>query len=595
MAWLPKNNLNKMKDKLSKAMDDVSEKAKSIDFREAAESVKSNVGSAAGKAKSRLSDIDYREKSEAIKSGLSSAADKAKESASAAYSVTAEKSSAFYQDVSERLSEVDYENFKNVEYYKETFTRYKDMSSSRVSEYFNATFEVDKDTMDVVDGLRGQLPVPAKKLEDIFDQCKQEAIRRTIASFCLSGVMNDIDNHSAAKYENLSESYKDFSDRTGYAMFDDPNFAEMKNQRYEAKERWTMLEDGYSKDTPLDPRNADIEHVVARKDYYNDVVLRAGTTDDEFCDAINSKENLVFTHQSINRALQDKNALEFIEANGVPHADNPDLVDITIKSTGEVMTVRKSDVEEALGRAEESRQSHRIDAAMEIGSTMAKTGAALAVQQVVGLIVLETIDIFVDEIQDLTMNGRILNSEGLIDSTKERTARIRQRLTDRFEEKQIWSRAKVLGIESGVAGALNVLPQILIALLFKMPAFVLAIVRECTLSVVRCVRLMASNHPDKLNAIGVILAGSVTAIVGVYVSKVIGTLLSGVPLLNQFGPQIASIISGVIVVAVPLAAIYVFDQNKAKFTFMLSAVFSKGPDTGDSPQDDGEGEPTPAG
>ncbi len=595
MAWLPKNNLNKMKERLSKAVDGVSEKARSIDFKDATESVKSNVGSAAERVKTRLSEIDYSEKSEEFKAGLSSAADKAKESASSAYAVTAEKSAALYQDVSERLSEVDYDNFKKVEYYKETFTRYKDLSSNRVSEYFNATFEVDKDTMDVVEGLRGQLPVPARKVEDIFDQCKQEAIRRTIASFFLSGVMHEIDSHSAAKYENLSDSYKEFSDRTGHSMFDDPNFAAMKDQRYEAKERWSMLEDGYSKDNPLDPRNADIEHVVARKDYYNDVLLKAGTTDDEFFDAINSEENLVFTHQSINRALQDRNALEFIETNGVPHADNPDLVDITIKSTGEVMTVRKSDVEEALGRAEENRQEHRLDAAVEIGSTMVQTGATLAIQQVVGLIVLETIDIFVDEIQDLTINGRILNSEGLIDSTKERTSRIRQRLTERFEEREIWSRAKVLGIESGVAGALNVLPQILIALLFKMPAFVLAIVRECTLSVVRCVRLMASNHPDKMNAIGVILAGSVTAIVGVYVTKVIGSLLSGVPLLNQFGPQIAAIISGVIVVAVPLAAIYVFDQNKGRFTFMLSAVFGRGADGSEPVQDDNEGDAAPAG
>lgn len=594
MAWLPKKNFKSMKESLSKALDDVSEKTKSIDLNQAADSIKSNVKSASTRVTEALSDIDYSEKAGGTKEIFSSAAEKAKELASSTYSSTAERTSAIYKDASERLSQIDYENLKNVEYYKGTFTRYKDLSSARVSEYFNATFEVDKDTMTVVDGLRGQLPVPARKIEDIFEQCKQEAIRRAIASFCLSGVINDIDNYSAKKYENLSDSYRDFADRTGPAMFDDPNFSAMKDERYEAKERWTMLEDGYSKDIPLDPRRADIEHVVARKEYYNDVLLKAGTTDDEFCGVINSEENLVFTSSSLNRALQDKNALQYIESNGVPRPENPDLVDVTIKSTGEVVTVSKSNVEGALGRAEDNRESHRVDAAVEIGSTMVKTGAAMAVQQVVGLIVLETIDIFVDEIQDLTINGRILSSDGLIDGAKERASRIRQRLSDRFEEKQIWERARVLGIESGVAGALNVMPQILIALIFKMPVFVLAIVRECTLSLVRCVRLMASNHPDKLNAIGVILAGSVTAIVGVYVTNVIGSLLAGVPLLNQFSHQIAAIISGVIVVAVPLSAIYAFDQNKSKFTFMVSAVFGREPSDSDSEQPEDEGNPAPA-
>lgn len=206
---------------------------------------------------------------------------------------------------------------------------------------------------------------------------------------------------------------------------------------------------------------------------------------------------------------------------------------------------------------------------------MVKTGATMAVQQVVGLMVLETIDVFIDEIKQLTIDGRIMSGNGPLDGAKESVTRIRQRLSDRFEERRIWERARVLGIESGVAGALNVLPQILISLIVKMPAFVLAIIRECTLSLVRCVRLMATNAPDKLNSIGVILAGSVSAIAGVYVADVISTAIAGVPLLTQFNVQISNVISGVIVVAVPLSAIYVFDQNKARITFLLSNAMSR--------------------
>lgn len=576
MGWIPKKaGLKSMKEALSKAADSISEKASGVDLNEFSGSLKEKISSVKESLSENISSIDVNEMAGETKKSLLLAAGKTKDVATSAYSATVEKSTTVYEEISIKVKSVDYSEFGQVEYYRETFSRYKDMSASRVSEYFKSTFEVDRDTMVIVEDVRRNLPVPAKSMEDIFDQCKQEAMRRAIAAFCLSGVIRDIDQHSAEKYENLSDSYKQFSERTGFAMFDDPNFSDMKDQRHEAKEKWTYLEDGYNKSEYLDPRNADIEHVIARKEYFDDVLLRAGTTDDEFCGVINSKENLVFANSSLNRALKDKNAIEFLDANGVPRPDNPDIVDVTIKSTGEVVTVRKSDVQEALDRAEENRQSHRLDAAMEIGSTMVKTGATMAVQQVVGLMVLETIDVFVDEIKQLTLDGGVMNGNGLLDGAKERVARIRQRLSDRFEERHIWERAKVLGIESGVAGALNVIPHILISLVVKMPAFVLAIIRECTLSLVRCVRLMASNSPDKLDAIGVILAGSVTAIAGVYVADVIGSAIVGVPLLAQFNVQISNVISGIIVVAVPLSAIYVFDQNKTRITFMIANVMSR--------------------
>ena len=42
-------------------------------------------------------------------------------------------------------------------------------------------------------------------------------------------------------------------------------------------------------------------------------------------------------------------------------------------------------------------------------------------------------------------------------------------------------------------------------------------------------------------------------------------------MLNLFNSQVTAVLSGVIVTAVPLGAIYVFDQNRAKFTFSVLA------------------------
>jgi len=103
-----------------------------------------------------------------------------------------------------------------------------------------------------------------------------------------------------------------------------------------------------------------------------------------------------------------------------------------------------------------------------------------------------------------------------------------------------------------------------------MPAFILALVRECTLSLVRCVRIMLSKETSKLDAITIVLAGTASAIVGVYAGRVIGNAIAGIPVLNKFNPQITSVLTGLLVTAVPLAAIYTFDQNKEKLKFVTS-------------------------
>ncbi|MBA1081285.1 hypothetical protein H0P00_24140, partial [Escherichia coli] len=89
-------------------------------------------------------------------------------------------------------------------------------------------------------------------------------------------------------------------------------------------------------------------------------------------------------------------------------------------------------------------------------------------QQVVGMIVVETIDVFLDELKRM----KFVSEEGIVEEMKLSKNRLSAELAKRFEERQIWSRAKSLGIEAGVAGALSVIPQILISLVLKMPSFV---------------------------------------------------------------------------------------------------------------------------
>lgn len=558
-----------MKDALTEAAAKVGDTIQSVDIAGAVAIAKSSVSDTAALVTEKVKSVDVAATLASAKESIVEAGERTLEATQSAYETTRENACNAYESVAGEVRNFDYGQLKNVEFYQEKFHHYKDISQEKVSEYFRGTFEVDKSTMQMVEDVRHRLPVPADTVDDIFLQCKKEAIRRAVASFGLAGIVQDIDQHSADKYNNLSESYKEFKDRSP-GLKTHENYAAMDSIRADAKSRDGMLsnvENGYNKDAPLFTVDADVEHVIAKKQYFDDVLIRMGTTDDQLIDAINSKDNLIFADSSFNRSLGDKDLLEHIAKVG---REDGDTVYVKIESTGKEVALNKTDIKEAYERANAQRNAHRLDAAIEIGSTVVKSGAAMAAQQVVGLIVIETIDIFVDEIRDFASKGKLINADGWLQNNKDAIARIGQRLEQRFEERQIWARAKELGIESGVAGALSVIPQILISFIVRMPAFVLAMIRESTLSVVRCVRILASSDINKLESIGVILAGTASAIVGVYVSHVVSKALMTVPLLKTFDRQVSAVFAGLLVTAVPLMAIYTFDQNKRKLQFMLN-------------------------
>jgi hypothetical protein len=505
---------------------------------------------------------------------------KTKEVSTNAYAATKQKVVVAQRATTEAISNFDYSELNKAEFYSRSLTHYKDLSITKVTELYHSTLEVDKTTMEMVDDIRERLPVPAQTVDDIFEQCKREAMRRTIAAFALGEVLHGIDNHSADKYDNLSDRYSTFAKANAYQIKASKPFADMVNERNNASVAAQSLHNGYNPSAPLDPAGADIEHVVSKKELYIDPLIRIGTTNDQYFDLINSPENLVFADHSLNRSMGSQDILKYLEKRGRPVEGKPGVLAIDIKQqdgTIKVVEVNEAEMVEAHSRAADKRDEHRLVALQEVAHTIVSTGAAMAAQQIVGLIVLETIDIFVDEIKLLAEKGRVTNEDGWIKNSKDASARIQTRLAERFEERQIWARAKNAGLEAGVAGALSVIPQILIALIIKVPSFVLGLIRECTLSVIRCVRVMLSNDPNKLESITVLLAGAASAIAGLYVGRAVSTAISGVPLLNQFNSAITGVLTGVVVTAVPLAAIYTFERNKNKLTFLVEPLKSRNP------------------
>lgn len=540
------------------------------------------------KASEAVSNIDIKETAssltDATANAVSVAVVKTKEVGVDAYAVTKEKVIAVQGAAAEAISSFDYEELGKAEFYSRNFTRYKDLSATKVTELYRSTFEVDKTTMEMVDDIRKRLPVPVQTVDDIFEQCKREAMQRAIASFALGGVLQDIDNHSAAKYDNLSDRYSSFAKENAYQIKASEPFQKMVNERNDASVSAKFLDNGYNSASFLDPAAADIEHVISKKELYIDPLIRIGTTNDQYFDLINSQENLVFADHSLNRSMGSQDILKYLEQRGRPVEGKPGVLVVDIKQqdgTIKSVEVNEAEMVDAYNRASDKRDEHRLAALQEVGQTIALTGAAMAAQQVVGLIVLETIDVFVDEIKLLATQGQVVNEDGWIKNSKDAVERIHLRLASRFEERQIWDRARKTGLEAGVAGALSVIPQILISLIVKVPSFVLGLIRECTLSVVRCVRVMLSDDPNKLDSMTVLLAGAASAIAGLYVGRAVSTAISSVPLLNQFNSAITSVLTGVVVTAVPLAAIYTFERNKNKLAFLATTFKPSSPEMDD--------------
>lgn len=136
MAWIPKKNgFQSMKDALSKAVDNISDKATAFDLDEMTGSIKGKISSAKDDLSENISSFDLSEIESETKNNLISTATNARDTVTSAYSATIERSASIYEEISIKVQSVDYSDFGQVEYYRETFSRYKNLSASKVVEY----------------------------------------------------------------------------------------------------------------------------------------------------------------------------------------------------------------------------------------------------------------------------------------------------------------------------------------------------------------------------------------------------------------------------------------------------------------------------
>ncbi|POE07821.1 hypothetical protein BV924_22560 [Pectobacterium odoriferum] len=122
---------------------------------------------------------------------------------------------------------------------------------TKTTSYFKRTLEVDKTTMEVVQEIRARLPTPVSTVDQIFDQCRDEALSRAVSVFMLGPILNNVDNHSSLKYDKLSVNWQEFrKDKENQTLIGSrhENYAGMRNA---IKNEGVIVENGYNRDDPL--------------------------------------------------------------------------------------------------------------------------------------------------------------------------------------------------------------------------------------------------------------------------------------------------------------------------------------------------------
>lgn len=193
------------------------------------------------------------------------------------------------------------------------------------------------------------------------------------------------------------------------------------------------------------------------------------------------------------------------------------------------------------------------------------------VKQLIGLVMIETVDVFTDELLNLLQkNGISKASDSWTEATKNSASRIQTELAKRFVQRQIMQQAKEYKIEDGIKDLTNVMPSILMKILLRVPAFTFAVIKEASLSMVKCANVLRSDDENKFATIVNILSAATVNVITMYVQTVISTAIGGIPVIGRFSDDIAGVFIHMLKTIVPLLAVYVFEQGKKSIADKLS-------------------------
>ena len=376
-------------------------------------------------------------------------------------------------------------------------------------------------------------------------------------------VANDADK---ARFDAWQGAQKEPFDRTGTNAAQDYDH-QLKAERKPLFQKTERIEDAYTgRELPKDGR-AHRDHVVPAAQVERSSKAHLGMGREERVSLANHDTNLVWTEAGLNQSAGMRDKQEWAE-----QTKRRDGVEV---SNAEYFGVDRERLD-----AVHARASRRIDSAENLAVLKKQTGefltqggkeaGTLAIRQVIGIILKELATGLIDDVKQIVRDG--------FQSIEHLARLLRARLlalADRIKAK--WTEYLAEGVTAGLAGLMSSLVTLLINSFLTTAKRVITIIRECTLAVVRSVKLIVAPPPEMSGqeiAIEVLklLSGGIVTAATLLLQESVTKALESVPLFAPFAQDIATVLVAILSGTMGLLTVLCFDRLKSHIAFRNKAL-----------------------
>jgi hypothetical protein len=417
-----------------------------------------------------------------------------------------------------------------------------------------------------------------ERFNNLLESCQQEVLRQIIGPFGLTPAMfNDVDGGAVttlhnfeqgitatasdqARFENFKSKSEGPIDRSAF----DEALPALRKEMFQKPDPIISAYTG--RELPRDGRTH-LDHVVSVKSIETDPKANLFMDEGQRVAMANHPNNLVPSESDINQSMQDKDKLEWAQADRArdPGKTNAESLKVDMDSLKGTRSRGKEHVESS----EQKAQFHKQ--AGELLKTGAEMAARNALRHAFGVLLHAFVSGSFSEIKTLLKEKG--SEENLIDRLIASLKRVMKRVVDKLKD------AFHALLDGGVQGFISNFLTYLINCIVTTSAKVVTIIREGLKGLWKAIKLML-NPPMGMQAIEVareaskIIAAVITTAIGMLLQESVKGFISSIPILLPMADMISPVITGIITGVMTALVVYgldqLFDWLSSKGTEMLA-------------------------
>lgn len=414
--------------------------------------------------------------------------------------------------------------------------------NQKSNSFFNSTYDLavsQSEVQSYLNAIESQFTV--QKYDALFESTRDVLIDQLLRPFHLSRA--DV----SKKDRNFEYNREDYT-RSGRSIGGENK--SFDSVRRESKELATN-ENGQIKDANTgiyyDAHELDLDHIKPLKNAHDEGGFML--SDKEKSALGTDTDNMMFTHQSINRSKGAKTQKEFIET-----SDNPEL---DARRTRPAHERGEKAVEKYIPTDDMAKTAWVAKRGLDDG---VRTGNAQGLQQALGVCLSELVSALIDEVKDCLSDGfNPKESDSWVESIKIRFKRVGKRVAGKWTNVlEAFGQGFLSGLISGVVTAL-------INLVMRTGKNIVRLVREGFMSLMKALKTLlfpqdgvtikqAAHEASKVLATGVVTSGVI--LLGEILSANIKPFLSVIP----FSDTIYMVLTGMLAGVSSLIVVYMLDK-----------------------------------